>query len=55
MKRIILFADGAFGKIEMLKWCVQNKVDAEFRMTKSKQTSRTIKAVWHEMNLYLTA
>ncbi|MBP9843355.1 hypothetical protein KBC61_00255 [Candidatus Babeliales bacterium] len=35
MKRIILVADGAFGKIEMLKWCVQNKVDAEFRMTKS--------------------
>lgn len=77
MKRIILVADGAFGKIEMLKWCVKNKVDAEFRMTKSykvffqnksqkiqdikalqpnsKQTARTIKAIWHEMNLYLTA
>jgi hypothetical protein len=77
MKKIILVADGAFGKIEMLKWCIQNKVDAEFRMTKSykvmfqnksekiqniknlqpkgKQMARTIKAIWHEMNLYLTA
>ncbi len=77
MKKIILVADGAFGKIEMLKWCIQNKVDAEFRMTKSykvffqnkfekiqnikdlqpkgKQMARTIKVVWHEMNLYLTA
>lgn len=76
-KNIILVADGAFGKIEMLKWCIQNKIDAEFRMTKSykvffqnksekiqnikallpkgKQMARTIKAVWHEMNLYLTA
>ena len=77
MKRVILVADGAFGKIEMLKWCVQNKVDAEFRMTKSykvffqnkykkiqdikallpkgKQAARTIKATWHEMNLWITA
>lgn len=76
-QRIIFVADGAFGKIKMLKWCIKNKIDAEFRITKSykvtfknkfekiqdikallpkgKQMSRTIKAMWHEMMLYVTA
>jgi len=76
-KNIILVADGAFGKIKMLRWCMQNKVDAEFRMTKSykvtfknkfekiqdiedlqpkgRQAARTIQAIWHDMNLYITA
>jgi len=34
-KKIIFIADGAFSKIEMLKWCVKNRIDAEFRIAKS--------------------
>ena len=34
-KNVILVADGAFGKIEMLEWCIQNNISAEFQMAKN--------------------
>ena len=76
-KKIIVVADGAFPSIEMLSWCLQNNIAAEFRIhnnrkvifqnihqlvknietlkPKGKQRSRTIKVVWHSLELYLTA
>jgi hypothetical protein len=43
-KNIILVADGAFGKIEMLRWCIQNNISAEFRMAKSSKITFKNKA-----------
>ncbi len=76
-KKIIVVADGAFPSIEMLSWCLEKNISAEFRIHNNrkvtfenkhelvkniealqptgKQKCRTIKVVWHKLNLYLTA
>jgi hypothetical protein len=76
-KRVIVVADGAFPSIEMLSWCIEKNISAEFRIHNNrkvtfenkhelvkniqalqpigKQKSRTIKVIWHKLDLYLTA
>ena len=76
-KKIIVVADGAFPSVEMLSWCIQKNISAEFRIHNNrkvtfenkhelvkniealqptgKQKCRTIKVIWHKLNLYLTA
>ena len=38
-KNIILVADGAFGKIKMLEWCINNNISAEFRIAKNSKVT----------------
>ena len=76
-KKIIVVADGAFPSVEMLSWCLEQNITAEFRIHNNrkvtfenkhelvrnieklqptgKQKCRTIKVIWHKLNLYLTA
>ena len=39
-KSIIVFADGAFPSIEMLSWCLEKNISAEFRIHNNRKTPK---------------